>query len=333
MKTTIEAIVPVRRLLNFPDNPKDFDACLDDFLTHAADVLQKINPKISNCKVTKLESSSDIPLDLTLILAVNRILDVPVEYCHFAIDYLVNEKELSELNEGKAFTESEISGMQACSCSGDIGELLLLASLAYPGRFHTFTGLTFVNGHGMNQIEELSGFVTDYFTTDHVWPFIAHIPLAEVWRWVKKLGIFECGVGDTAIRRAFASYSHTQFGSHHQGYKTLFFAMQGLESFYCRGIGDLRRQLSEKCRIFLGSWSVDKNIVGAAYDLRSKFVHGDFPMAIHGSEIIAEGSVGKAEDDLAEATTLAVRVLVATLHKCIREQVTEVDFKWQIFSS
>ncbi len=331
MNTKITVILPVKVPVAItPYDPKDYTACRQDFIAVAPSVLKVLDPQIKQCTVEVLDGDVDLHPSLFAVNSHTILFPSFHQFYRFEIEYQVNEKELSNLNDARVFDSDEIAGMCASVASDDVERLLLLASVAYPGRFWTGTGLTFVGEEPMNQIDAMTGLLIDHFSTQYTWPVITHMPLIEVCRWEAKVGLLENGFGDTAVRRALASYTHIQFDGRRSEYATLFFAMQGLESFYCRGIGDLRRQLSEKCRIFLGSWPADKNIMGSAYDLRSRFVHGDFPIMVHGFGGELDGANAKADRELGEATTLALRVLIATIHKCIREGITEVEYKWQI---
>jgi hypothetical protein len=110
----------------------------------------------------------------------------------------------------------------------------------------------------------------------------------------------------------------------------LFWAMQGFEAFYCRGNSDLRRQLSEKSKLLLGPWKDTKNIVGRLYDLRSKFVHGDFNLDRWNTNLAIEPSDWKTLEAFESALGLAVRMLLATLQKCAREKIVGVEFNYSL---
>jgi hypothetical protein len=109
--------------------------------------------------------------------------------------------------------------------------------------------------------------------------------------------------------------------------------MQGLEAFYCHGNGDLRRQLSEKTRMWLGDWSDSKNIVGQLYDMRSRFVHGSglIEYANHNLDGWAENHQGIKKQTY--GTTLAVRMLIATLQKCVALNTSNIDWSYAVHTN
>jgi hypothetical protein len=106
--------------------------------------------------------------------------------------------------------------------------------------------------------------------------------------------------------------------------------MQGLEAFYCEGTGDLRRQLSEKVRIWIGPWNDKRNIIGHLYDVRSAFVHGGANIEYHGHHVDswAENEKGKIEHS--SSTTFAVRLLLSTIQKCVKDKVTDVVWGFKV---
>ncbi|WP_147617715.1 hypothetical protein [Oxalobacter paraformigenes] len=86
---------------------------------------------------------------------------------------------------------------------------------------------------------------------------------------------FEKYISESRIERTLAAYTYVVglADSTSDGIQ-LFGVMQALEAFYIDGHGDMRRQLSEKVKLWLGRWENNTNIVGRLYDVRLTFVHG-----------------------------------------------------------
>jgi hypothetical protein len=238
--------------------------------------------------------------------------------------------ELKSLNYNRNFDDSEVKSMWASVLSDDLFKVCLLASISYPGRFHTATGQVFLEDNPLNPVQSLQGLTTCTFSSNYSWPFITVLPLRTVDKWERRLGLFSSGVGDTPVKRALASYTHLQKG---ETYENLFFAMQGLESFYCRGTGDLQRQLSEKAQLFLGKFENSRKSISKLYNMRSRFVHGDFPISYFGADIDLDSEFDNQDDELEESSALSVRLLAGTIHKCIRENITSIEYKWSIITN
>jgi hypothetical protein len=166
--------------------------------------------------------------------------------------------------------------------------------------------------------------------TTFKWPAVHIVPFEGIYEWETKLGLFQQGIARNPIQRALASFTHLAALSSVADGEILFWSMQGLEAFFCRGTGDLRRQLSEKSRLFLGEWEDKRNIVAQLYDFRSKFVHGNFNLARWNNNI--EPSTVDLHDVEAAyaAVMLASRMLLSTLQKCAQDKITSVEFSYSI---
>jgi hypothetical protein len=162
------------------------------------------------------------------------------------------------------------------------------------------------------------------------WPELKTLDLLKVVAWEQSLGLFAKDRSTSPIERAMASYTHSLAQGVTNGGESLFWLMQGLEAFYCRGNGDLRRQLGEKSRIFLGEWEDRKNIVGKLYDFRSKFVHGSFGLERWNSRGAGWDEYFHDQLELEAAGTMAARMLTATLQRCIEIGASEVEFDYKL---
>lgn len=209
--------------------------------------------------------------------------------------------------------------------------VLVLSELAYPGCIDTFdcalvSGEAFVSSFaGKGSHTRLRFLEKEIF-----WPVIEQHQLINVVTWAAKTNVVHRHYAETRVERALAAYSHLIGLSWHREGELLFRAMQGLEAFYIDGIGDLRRQLSEKVEIWLGRWEGSKNVVGHLYDMRSGFVHGSSKLVYWNRDGGAwdedEAGMAKFEGNV----NLAVRLLVATLQKCIRQNVTDVQWSYGV---
>ena len=109
--------------------------------------------------------------------------------------------------------------------------------------------------------------------------------------------------------------------------------MQALEAFYSDGVGDLRKQLSEKSSIWLGPWKHPKNIVGRLYDLRSSYVHGSSKLEYWNAQLKSWEEDEKLMTEMEAGTFFAVRLLVATIQKCIFSDVYDVRWSYSVETS
>jgi hypothetical protein len=163
---------------------------------------------------------------------------------------------------------------------------------------------------------------------DPLWPPVESFDLGTVVTWAKQTSLQNGPLAQTRIERALAAYSHLIAVTWMNSGEVLFRAMQGLEAFYCEGVGDLRRQLSEKSRLWLGPWDDKRNIVGQLYDLRSAFVHGSASLTYKGHESRAWETDEQEMFKFDAGVKLATRLLIATLQRCVKENVFDVNWSY-----
>ncbi len=214
-----------------------------------------------------------------------------------------------------------------------IEQLLMCTELAFPSLFDADPGIVRYGARGVQRLEPKSSIHSLRFVTPHGigWPAIADLPLRQVVQWLAtKTAYLTRALPTNRVERTLAAYTHVVGLTQHRDGETLFRAMQGLEAFYCDGIGDLRKQLSDKTAIWLGPPPVTKNLVGKLYEIRSKFIHGSAPFAYFGSPMGAYDEDEKGQLAQDTATDFAVHLLVATLQRCIRDGVSDLSWSFQV---
>ncbi|WP_375576168.1 hypothetical protein [Paracidovorax oryzae] len=329
-KILVRSWVPIRKMIFLLDGmPNDFVAVLEDFVNDLPSALLNLVNDVESVEVQLDSPPENVLQDLLQLVGEN--LDIPEWYEFIRIDCVVNYELEVIQSQSKALeiNEGMLSGMAACLVSGDVADALCLAQLAYPMRIKSAKGRSWIDGEAYNAIKSLDGFPYDLLSNiEGGWPNLGIIKLSDVSSWEVKLGLFDNGVAKTPVQRALASFTHACALPTSSRGEALFWAMQGLEAFYCRGTGDLRNQLSEKSKIFLGPWNDKKNIVGKMYDFRSKFVHGSFNLQRWNNNRELEDF--SDEDDFYAAYSLAIRMLFATLHQCVIDDIAAVDFEYKI---
>jgi hypothetical protein len=145
-------------------------------------------------------------------------------------------------------------------------------------------------------------------------------------QWARRVGFGKESFASNRIGRALAAFTHVVGLSHYREGEVLFRAMQGLEAFYCDGVGDLRRQLAEKIRVWIGPWDDKRNIIGKLYDVRSTFVHGASNMEYLNHHRDSWADNEKAKNEASFSTGLAVRLLVRSLQQCVKNDIA--DLTW-----
>ena len=241
----------------------------------------------------------------------------------------VDVETLRADNNGMEFDADTVMSIAALFLAGAIEKLLLISEIAYPGGVDALAGTTIVNDRIAQPIKEKGAFRTLHYPEpeDSCWPPVSHIGLSAVVDWLGRTGFLSGGLAITRIQRVLAAYTHVIGLTSQREGEVLFRAMQGLEAFYCEGTGDLRKQLAEKVELWLGPWKKKKNIVGHLYDLRSKFVHGSAHLEYWNNYDDVWEENEKGMTDFSAAVIFAVRLLIASLQRCVQDGVT--DFRWR----
>lgn len=257
------------------------------------------------------------------------IVDHLIITCKVDIDL----EELYEINKVDSLDDTFLKHCAAILLGDALEDAHTLSELSHPGCITVLEGVITAEKEGV--VHQLRG--KRAFTELRIkefegvgWPDIVRLDLVDTYRWAKELGFSRKSYPDSRIGRALAAFSHVVgLGDQREG-DVLFRAMQGLEAFYCDGKGDLRRQLSEKVRLWIGSWNDRKNIVGHLYDSRSAFVHGDSHIEFFGHKKDAWEENEKAKLKSRTSSIFAVRLLLRTLQLCVLSNTTEINWAFKI---
>lgn len=330
-ESEVTAWVPISKIRFNLSVPDDLYECLEAFSAGLPFALTRLLPSVAEAESHITQPPSKVARDLFL-LNPNWLLKPDFyEFIKVQCSLHYDKESIQAQNPDHSISDYNILGMAASQLSLALEDALVLAQLAYPVRISSGTGRTWVGRHPLNTVASISGFPCDaIYSSELRWPAIEVVPIEEVCDWESRLGLFQQGVARTPVQRALASFTHAVALSTVSSGELLFWTMQGLEAFYCRGNGDLRRQLSEKSKLLLGPWKDTKNIVGRLYDFRSKFVHGDFNIERWNSDLETEPCDRKTLEAFDSAMGLAVRMLLATLQKCAREKIVCAEFNYSL---
>ena len=301
----------------------------DDINTRAAKSLEElplalpeIHATLKDIRVEESDPSASIARHLDANLGGLRS-------SHFALRKIACVVSFDD--GGSIYPDGLLEAFTANQLGEAIDVAVSLAQIARPGSLGIGGGIVVVDGEVLAMVKR-QWFLYGLHSGDNrasVWPPLQDIKLLEVCHWAKCLGAFSSSFADGRIQRAFAALCHALSLPSAQSGEILFRAMQGLEAFYSDGIGDLRRQLSEKSQLWLGSTGQSANIVGHLYDLRSSYIHGSaklsYPFNLHDGW----NEDSKTNKRLTEGVEFAFRLLLATVQRCIRDGVSDLYWKYK----
>lgn len=306
-------------------NAQVVDECIEAFVCSLLRVLPLLVPEVSEVVVAE---AAPPPQVMTWLSRNSNLLKTKL-FRTFAVSATVthidNRNSLEPGDDTRFLSANAAFYLEkAISCC------LHLTELAYPGTILAAEG-TIVDELGILCDTERKYFLScagPYYCDSTAWPSIALLGLNDVAIWAKSIGFTGSSFATTRLQRTFAAFTHViGLGWNNDG-ETLFRAMQGLEAFYCDGIGDLRRQLTQKSEVWLGPSQDRRNIVGKLYDHRSKFIHGSAKMLYRHSFSDPEEEDGKAFEEFTDAVEFATRLLLATLQQCVTRQIADVNWSY-----
>lgn len=332
--TNLTAWVPLARHLNIPqDTPRgeQLQKLLPKFLEDFSTASSLLEPRIEfkNAEVatpksavhTRLLGNKNIPTLLADIIFVKVVANVDADNIEFKYDGPTDRSRLAQ----------DIAAMLMAQAMENV---LLCSELALPGLIDASSGIVVAGKNSSHAIRSKGSFFELRFGVPYGlnWPTIQDMPLTTVASWLSQTNYLSSALPTNRVERAFAAFTHIVGLTQYRDGETLFRAMQGLESFYCDGIGDLRKQLAEKSKIWLGPPPTTKNIVGLLYDTRSKFIHGSAAFEYFYKHQDAWLIDARGEQQKYHAGTMAVNLLVATLQRCIREDVHNLSWQYKMLA-
>ena len=321
----VSAWLPIRSTA-FDDKPglQIVDDCIQSFLDALPVVLPLLVPQVSEVNVLA-EGPSQAILDR---LSRNSSLVASRLFKIHGIEATVSFSDTQE--PGPSGDKSYLRAFAGFYLEKALALALHLSELAYPGTIFSSEGIV------CDETALLVDVDKKFFTaslrpcdlTPGGWPPVQMMDLTSVARWAEQIDFGKSAFASTRVQRTLAAFTHVVgLGWGNDG-EVLFRSMQGLEAFYCDGIGDLRRQLSEKSEIWLGSNSQPKNIVGHLYDLRSKFVHGVAKLQYWHDLKDPWTEDRKTMEQFSDGVEFATRLLLSTLQKCIADGAIEVSWDY-----
>jgi hypothetical protein len=328
----VTAWIPVRTMM-WNDR---IEACTDS-IARLIEALPKLAERIGE-RVSKVDAAFASPPKgiLTKLARTNVLIRLnQIEFVRVTAVCSLDRDKFNEDNPDWDLDEEIAGAWAALNLASAIEAVLILSGLAEPGRIDANEGTVFANPGGHTRIRANPSFSHLWFpeSFDPIWPPLATIPLAAVIEWSSGTSFLKGAFAKTKVERMLAAYTQmVQLGPRNYG-EMLFRTMQALEAFYCDGIGDLRKQLAEKSAIWLGPWSDTKNIVGHLYDMRSKFVHGSAKLQYWTDHADPWEEDEKHMNEFHYSVTLATRLVIATLQKCITDNVHHIEWSYSFKTS
>lgn len=302
----------------------------EQFVSELGAFLTTFHAEIKTAKARVAEPPEDV---LSALRQKSWFVDLkPIcDFIEVEAEVEVDVELLKKLNNNSDLSESFINQCALDEVEAGMEAALVLSELALPGCIHTLDGALVCSTHISTMLKGKGG-MYELLTLEEgegpSWPALVNLSLLQTLEWALQIGFGTQAFATCRLSKALASLTHVVGGVPHNYSEALFRAVQGLEAFYCDGIGDLRRQMSEKSAIWLGRWDDNRNVVGQLYDVRSKFVHGSAPIEYWNYRGDPWQENAKAKDEHLYATTFAIRLLIGSLQKCVLDGVIELNWSF-----
>lgn len=321
----VRAWLPIRTtVFNDDECAAVVDAGISSFLNELPEALPMIFSEIQNVQVVQTDPPEGVAAYIARTSSLHR---PPLFQCVCVIADAVFLPRESE-----AETTDHVPNVELADAAYYLGRALDIAldlsELSSPGCIWAVEGAVVIREgiYAQTSAKRFFGALHPRAEFPAAWPPVVTLPLTRVVRWAKAVGMLSAPLAESRLQRVLAAYTNL-VGLETQGdNEPLFRAMQALEAFYCDGVGDLRRQLAEKTRVWLGQHDGTTNIVGQLYDVRSKFVHGSAKLEYRHSTADPWEHDEKTMFQLSSGASFATRLLVASLQRCVVEQV--IDLSW-----
>jgi hypothetical protein len=302
------------------------DAGIQFFLANLPDTLPCIFPEITTVRVDVLEPPAHLSAHIT---RGSSIYKPPLFQCARIMATVIAPRR-QEIEDASDLHYEYSDAAYYLGRALDIA--LDLSELSQPGCIWAVSGPVVVND-GIYAETTKKGFFNALHPQAEFpseWPPVCRIPLLKVVTWARDIGMLASPLAESRLQRTLAAFTNLVGLQLHSEGEALFRAMQALEAFYCDGVGDLRRQISEKVKLWLGPGSATTNIVGQLYDLRSKYIHGSAKLRYRHETADPWDHDEKSMKSLSAGTSFAARLLVATLQRCILENVTDLEWAFDV---
>jgi hypothetical protein len=326
---SVAAWFPIRSsILDEPERASYEDDSIARWIAELPEALEELSPHLSKVSASFMTAPDNIleKLARRSPLISLRLFRMVVISAEVAFDETADQHPNERRPPDQVFLDANASFYLV----RHVAIAALLSELACPGCLTIDEGVSVIDGQMFESVPSKSSFPVARAKADltNSWPPLSNCDLRVVAKWVSDIGAFSPPLATSRIQRAFAALTQIVVLSLSREGEVLFRAMQGLEAFYCDGIGDLRKQLSDKTQLWLGSKSDPSNLVGHLYDLRSKYVHGSAKMPYAYDIADPWEHDPKTMNHFSSSVEFAVRLLIATLQRCIADSVSEVSWSY-----
>lgn len=280
------------------------------------------------------------------------VLDYIKEYVKYSIpvsEYIkLKDKEKKEII--KQIDNIEKKEIQTINCSITTEEEIehiifyleiflyyfcLLINISAPGACNI--KINIINGNSSKEII-FNGYLFESAwvrSLNKGWPNIKKIPFDKAWSWFLKQDIVFKQISETRLEKSLFAILYIACQYHLMDFTTLAWIAHSLESLYDTPRGSISKSLRRRILNVLGTSNKSKKKIrkeiSQFYNLRSRFVHGDFNISHPAKIDYFNNNISTNSLKTCESCDFGLSIILATLQKMIDINCNQMTFKEEVY--
>lgn len=167
------------------------------------------------------------------------------------------------------------------------------------------------------------------------WPEIKSIPIEKTWDWFSEQKIMFKVIGKTRLEKSLFSLLNIAYQYNNLDLSTLIWLAHSLESLFDTPRGSISSTLRNRILKVLDFQTVSKKKIkkeiNKFYNLRSRFVHGDFNISHPVENDLFNKDIITNWINLGDSCDFGLSIVLATLQKMIETNSHKINFKEEIY--
>ena len=210
-----------------------------------------------------------------------------------------------------------------------IYELILIINIARPGSITLFEGIVLVDGVEKCTTPGFSIILNEAYDSsiEKKYPTFNFHKTSLIRNWMNEndVSIFNKPKNklSTAINCLSYVYNYELLNS-----EKLTYSLIGLEALYTKGNANITEQLNEKIQVYLGEIQDFKKMLKDMYSVRSRFLHGVYP--IRPLFLYDNTDENEYENEIYNALIVGSGILACTIQQMIIENRIELEFSFRL---
>ena len=297
---------------------------LDEFIIEydTSITIQEPNPEILIYDPAKPFLHTLSSIEKSLKITINLIIDLNL--------FVVSN------NDGRITDEKELLKFLPYSITDTFGdilfEILLLAQIARPCGLRHREGIIYFNKRIQSKIVPTFELYQEQLELqkEHGYPKLEYLRLTDLYSWIYKNHLLFPERPKNSFDKALNNLSFVN--GEENDISIFIYLMRTLEEIYTNNIHQVSDQLNKNIQLFLGPMETFKKQIKNMYNIRSRFLHGDTNLPpYHKRDYVSVIDFPEGyENEIFEATSLSLTLIISTLQKMYSENRKNINFKYVI---